>query len=229
MTDFYSINSKFYLAVDCIIFGFSEGELKVLLIKRNLEPAFGDWSLVGGFLKQDETLDQAAKRILFNLTGLDHVFMEQLHSFSQIDRDPGERVISVAYYALMKTSDYDKKLVTKHNAHWIKLEEIPKLIFDHNEILETALMKLRRKSGTQPIGFELLPKEFTLPQLQELYEAIFQKKFDKRNFRKKILTAGFLKNLEIKDKSNSRKGAYLYKFDSKKYNALVKKGYNFSV
>ena len=229
MNHYYSEHLKQLIALDCIIFGFDNEELKLLILKRTFEPAKGEWSLMGGFLRQNESLDEAAQRILFQLTGLSNVFMEQLYSFGEVERDPGERVISIAYYALLKIKDYDKDLVKKNGAHWCPLAEIPDLIFDHNVMMKRALKRLRRKAKIQPIGFELLPKKFTLPQLQSLYEAIYHKKIDKRNFRKKILSMDLLEKLEEKDKESSKKGAFLYKFNKTKYNKLVSKGFYFNL
>ena len=129
MNNYYSSNPTFYIGIDCIIFGFSEGEISLLLLKRNFEPAMGEWSLMGGFVQKDESVDDAAKRVLAELTGLENVYMEQVGTFGAIDRDPGERVISVAYYALININEYDRKLVQKHNAYWVNINELPELIF----------------------------------------------------------------------------------------------------
>jgi len=227
MATYYSEYDKFLVAVDCIIFGFDEGELKLLLIKRNFPPAQGEWSLMGGFLKKKESLDDAASRVLQRLTGLSNVYLEQLYSYGEINRDPGARVMSVAYYALIKIKDYDEELVRKHNANWFAINDFPDLIFDHNIMVDKALKRLRRKAQSQPIGFELLPDKFTIPQLQSLYEAIFQKNFDKRNFRKKILGFDVLKKFNEKEKMNSKKGAFLYQFNRDKYDDLIDSGYSF--
>lgn len=227
MNKFYTEYDKFLVAVDCIIFGFDEGELKLLLIKRNFPPAQGEWSLMGGFLKKKESLDDAASRVLQRLTGLSDVYLEQLYSYGETNRDPGARVMSVAYYALIKIKDYDEELVRKHNANWFPINNFPDLIFDHNIMVDKALKRLRKKARNQPIGFELLPDKFTIPQLQSLYEAIFQKNFDKRNFRKKILSFDVLKKFNEKEKENSKKGAFLYQFNRDKYDDLIDSGYSF--
>jgi len=229
MVKYYSEYDKFLVAVDCIIFGFDGKELNLLLIKRNFPPAKWEWSLMGGFLKKNESIDQAAERVLFKLTGLCNVFLEQLQGYGEIERDPGERVISIAYYALIKIDDYDEELAQQYNAKWFPINDFPKLIFDHNIMVDKALRRLQRKAQNQPIGFELIPQKFTIPQLQRLYEAIFRKEFDKRNFRKKILSFRVLKKLEEKDRGSSKKGAYLYQFDKKEYNRLLDSGYNFEV
>ena len=194
MTAYYKINPKFYVSVDCIIFGFDEGELKLLLLKRNFEPAKGEWSLMGGFVQEEESVDDAAKRVLRELTGLDHVFMEQVGTFGKTKRDPGERVISIAYYALINVNEYDRKLVEKHNAYWININEIPELIFDHPEMIVKARELMKSQASDNPIGFNLLPELFTLTQMQSLYEAIYGEQMDKRNFRKRVATMGRFKS-----------------------------------
>jgi len=229
--DFYKKYPKLQVAVDSIIFGFNENEreLKLLILKRKFEPARGNWSLMGGFVKPEESLDNAAKRIVNQLTGLDNVYMEQLYAFGEPQRDPGGRIISVAYFSLIKINEYDKDLVKQHDAYWISLSKIPELIFDHSEMVEKALRKLRIRARTQPIGFELLPEKFTIPQLQSLYEAIYQTPFDKRNFRRKLLSMGLLEKLEEKEKETSKKGAFYYRFKKQKYEELLQKGFNFEI
>lgn len=214
---FYSNEERFLVALDCVIFGFHEGELSLLLLKRNFEPAKGEWSLMGGFLKHDESIDDAAKRVLKELTGLENVYMEQIGLFGEIDRDPGERVLSAVYYALINIDEYDRELVQKHNAHWVKVNELPPLIFDHLQMVTKARESIKQKAEIEPIGFNLLPKLFTLTQLQSLYEAIFGEVIDKRNFRKKIAEMGFIEKTDKIDKSTSKRGAALYKFNSKAY------------
>jgi ADP-ribose pyrophosphatase YjhB (NUDIX family) len=226
---YYSEYSKIYVAIDCIIFGFLNNELNVLLLTRDFEPEKGKSSLIGGFVRQDESLDEAARRILFDLTGLKDVFLEQLYAFGNVDRDPGERVISVAYYALLKAQDLDQDHVEKHGARWCPIRECNGLIFDHNDMKERALRRLQRKAKSQPIGFELLPGKFTIPQLQNLYEVIYQKKFDNRNFRKKLVSMNIIEKLEAKDMSTSKKGAYLYRFDRKRYGKLIEEGFLFDL
>jgi 8-oxo-dGTP diphosphatase len=228
---YYQEHEKFHVAVDCIIFGYDEGgrELKVLLLKRNFQPAKGEWSLMGGFLKNDESVDVAAKRILNLLTGLTGVYMEQLYTFGELERDPGARIISVAYFALIKINASDLEFVRNHGATWVPISSLPKLIFDHSAMIERALKKLQVRARTQPIGFELLPDKFTIPQLQGLYEAIYNKTIDKRNFRRKLLAMDLLEKLEEKEKESSRKGAWYYRFDPKKYEDLLKRGFNFEL
>ena len=217
MTTYYNINPKFYVSVDCIIFGFDEGELKLLLLKRNFEPAKGEWSLMGGFVQENESIDAAAKRVLCELTGLDNVFMEQVGTFGNISRDPGERVISVAYYALINVNEYDRELVEKHNAFWININEIPQLIFDHPQMIIKARELIKNQASNNPIGFNLLPELFTLTQMQSLYEAIYGEQMDKRNFRKRVATRYYIEKTDQIDKTSSKRGAFLYKFNDKAY------------
>lgn len=229
--DFYSKYPKILLAVDSIIFGFHENdiELKVLLLKRNFEPEKGKWSLMGGFIGENEGLDEAAKRIVFQLTGLNNVYMEQLFTFGDILRDTGGRIVSVAYFSLIKINEHDTELVKNHGASWISLSELPPLIFDHTTMVKKAMRKLRIRARTQPIGFELLPEKFTIPQLQRLYEAIYQEPFDKRNFRRKMLSMGMLEKLNEKEKETSKKGAFYYRFNQNIYDELLLKGFNFEI
>lgn len=218
MTDYYIKNTKFYVSVDCIIFGFDGGELKLLLLKRNFEPAMGEWSLMGGFVKDEESVNDAAKRVLKELTGLEDVYMEQVAAFGEVNRDPGERVISVAFYALININDYNRELVRKNNAFWININELPGLIFDHAEMVKQALHQMRIKASNSPIGFNLLPELFTLPQLQSLYEAIYGETLDKRNFRKRVKEMNFIEETGLKSKDTTRRKAYLYKFNNTVYN-----------
>jgi ADP-ribose pyrophosphatase YjhB (NUDIX family) len=229
MTRYYKEYDHHLVALDCIIFGFDEGELKLLLLKRKFEPAKGEWSLMGGFLSKSESLDEAACRILNQLTGLTNIYMKQLNAFGDVARDPGARTISVAYYALIKIDENDRLLAEAHGAEWISISKLPVLIFDHSVMVDKALEALRRRTSREPIGFELLPVKFTLPQLQSLYESICGEQLDKRNFRKQILETGLLVKLEEKDKESSKKGAFLYKFDHKKYNSYVDKGFLFQL
>ncbi|NJK84614.1 MAG: NUDIX hydrolase [Bacteroidales bacterium] len=226
---YYAEHSKHFIAVDCIIFGFDEGELKILLYKRSLEPAHGQWSLMGGFLQTGESIDDAARRILLNCSGLSQLFMEQLYTFGDIERDSFGRVVSIAYFSLVRIEDYDHELNHKNGACWVPISNMPALIFDHRTMVNHALEQLHIRAKNRPIGFELLPRKFTIPQLQNLYEAIFQKKLDKRNFRKKILSMGILQKLDEKEKKSSKKGAFLYQFDKRKYNKLVEKGFHFEI
>jgi 8-oxo-dGTP diphosphatase len=223
MSIYDQIHQKNFVAIDSIIFGFDNGKLKLLLIKRKMPPMEGQWSLMGGFVGSSESLDDAAYRILEELTGLKSVFLEQLYTYGDINRDAAARVISVAFYALINISNYDEQLGRRHGAEWFSIDEFPQLVFDHNVMVQKALLRLRRKTLVQPIGFELLPERFTLTQLQQLYEAIHQRDLDKRNFRKKILATDILTRLEEKDKESSKKGAWLYRFNKNKYEYLSSK------
>jgi ADP-ribose pyrophosphatase YjhB (NUDIX family) len=227
--DYYVQEDKMYVAIDCIIFGFDSGKLKLLIFKRRVKPFIGTWSLIGSFVKLDEDVAEAAKRVLAEITGLKNVFMEELKSYGKANRDPGSRCISIGQYALIRIGDSDKKLVEIHGAHWYELDKVPNLALDHNQMVQDALERLKRKARYQPIGFELLPEKFTIPQLQQLYESIYQKELDSRNFRKKVLSYNVLIKLEEKDKYSSRRGAFLYKFDDINYQKLLKSGYNFEI
>lgn len=206
----YSDTDRQLVAVDCIVFGFDGQALKVLLIKRDFEPQKGKWSLMGGFVTKREGVDDAANRVLNNLTGLSEIYLEQLQCFGAVDRDTAGRVISVAYYSLIDIANYTEQLSNRYEAKWFDVKSIPTLIFDHQIMVKKALDRLREKIVTHPVGFELLPALFTLPQLQSLYEAICGYSIDKRNFSKKILTMPFLKKLPQKDKRFSKRGAYYY-------------------
>lgn len=223
----YRKAERLLVAADCIIFGFDGRQLKVLLVKRSFEPEAGRWSLVGGFVNARESVNDAATRILKRLTGLDNIYMEQLHCFGEVNRDPAARVVSIAYFALINIADYSRQLNLEHEPHWRSLDDLPDLIFDHAKMVKLARERLQQKVATHPVGFELLPRKFTLPQLQNLYEAIYQSKLDRRNFSRKILSLGILKKLDEKEKSNSKKGAYLYVFDRKRYEKLADEGLKF--
>ncbi|GGD70920.1 NUDIX hydrolase [Maribacter cobaltidurans] len=225
----YDNEDKVLLAVDCIIFGFDREELKILLVKRNFEPEKGKWSLIGGFLKKEENLDIAAVRVLHHLTGLHDIYMEQLYIYSKVDRDPADRTLSVSYYALIDIAKHDKELIKQNSAQWFPLKDAPTLIFDHNEMVDRAIARLKRRALSKPIGFELLPEKFTMRQLQKLYEAILGKKLDKRNFISKFNSFHILIKLDEKDMSSSKKGAFLFKFDEEKYKRKVEDGFNFKI
>lgn len=222
MIELTNINPQFYVSVDCIIFGFDKGSLKLLLLKRNFEPAKGSWSLMGGFVQDGESVDDAAKRVLAELTGLENVYMEQVGTFGEVDRDPGERVISVAYYALININEYDRNLVQQHNAHWAEINEIPPLVFDHPQMVKQARIMLQKKASSEPIGFNLLPSLFTLFQLQSLYEAIYGEPLDKRNFRKRVADLNYIEKTDKIDKTGSKRGAALYKFNENAYRKAPK-------
>jgi 8-oxo-dGTP diphosphatase len=218
------------LAVDAVVFGLDDGDLKVLLIRRDLEPFRGKWALPGGFVRVEESLEEAVRRELLEEAGISQVFLEQLYTFGAVGRDPRERVVTVAYYALVNLSDHHLKAATDaRDAAWFAVSEARGLAFDHERILATALGRLKGKVRYQPIGFELLPPEFTLSQLQRLYETVLETRLDKRNFRKKILGMDFLVALDEVQKDVAHRAARLYRFDRKKYQRLQKRGFNFEI
>ena len=218
MTDFYIEHQKILLSVDCIIFGFDEGQLRVLIGKRQLDPGRGEWSLYGGFVGPDESVDDAASRTVFELTGLRNLYMRQVGAFGNIDRDPGERVVSISYYALINVKDYDDQLRQEHGVEWVNIKELPTMYSDHRDMIRKARKLMQDKIRTEPISFRLLPSLFTLTQLQRLYEAVNGEAVDKRNFRKRIKEMEFIEKTELIDKTGSKRGAYLYRFNSKAYN-----------
>ncbi|MDE7379376.1 MAG: NUDIX hydrolase [Paraprevotella sp.] len=215
--EFYTSHSKVYLAIDCIIFGFQRGELKLLIQQRNFEPFRGVWSLMGGFVEADENLYDAARRVCEELTGLKNVYMQQVGAFGAVDRDPGARVVSVAYYALLNVDKYNPELNIKNSSQWRNINELPSLYFDHAEMVAEARSMLKRKISREPVGFNLLPPLFTLSQLQALHEAILGEKIDKRNFRKKVNEMNFIEKTNIIDKTGSKRGAHLYRFNDSIY------------
>ncbi|GAB3577359.1 NUDIX domain-containing protein [Spirosoma luteolum] len=223
----YEGSSRILVALDCIIFGFDGESLKLLLIKRNFEPQYGKWSLMGGFLQADEDLREAAVRILYNLTGLRNNYLEQLQTFGRIDRDPVERTISVVYYALVNIADQDVNAIQAHNASWIGLADKPALIFDHDQMVEQALRRLRYKAAVHPIGFELLPEKFTVPQLQKLYEAIYGIQLDRRNFSRKIMTTELLQPTGEKDETSVTKKGQLFTLNTDRYQKYLDGYYTF--
>lgn len=213
----YLHSTRLLVAIDCIIFGFDGEEIKLLLIKRNFEPEKGKWSLMGGFVKEEEDLEVGAERILYELTGLDNIYVEHLQTYGKVNRDPVERTISVVFFALINIHAHDQESVRAHNAQWISLKNAPKLIFDHDRMVENALERLRYKAALHPIGFELLPEKFTIPQLQKLYEAIYDMRLDRRNFSRKILSTGLLIDTGEKNENSATKKAILYRLDKQKY------------
>lgn len=217
MLELYKQQTKCLVALDSIIFGFDGEELKLLLVKRGVQTDRDTWSLMGGWLKPSESLDQAADRILFELTNLTGVFLEQLGAFGDPARDPVERTVAIAYYALVNVNDYETKISDTYHAHWFSMHDLPELLFDHAGMIKMAIERLRYKAAFHPIGFELMPETFTIPQIQNLYEAIYGSNFDKRNFSRKILSTGLLIKLKEKQKGFSKKGAFLYRLDTEKY------------
>lgn len=215
---YYSQHAKVWVSVDCIIFGFDESKLKVLIGRRQMDPGRGEWSLYGGFVAANESIDDCATRTLYELTGLRNIYMRQVGAFGQVDRDPGERVISIAYYALINVKDYEEKQLTEHGLEWVDINALPQLYSDHNKMVSKALKLMRQKLRTEPVGFKLLPSLFTLTQLQRLYEAVIGEELDKRNFRKRIKEMDFIEKTELIDKTSSKRGASLYRFNKRTYN-----------
>jgi ADP-ribose pyrophosphatase YjhB (NUDIX family) len=217
----YSKQTKMLVSTDSIIFGYDGEELKILLIKRGFEPEKGKWSLMGGFIKKGESIDAAANRVLLQLTGLSDVYLEQLYCFGEPGRDPTERTISVAYFALLDRTRYKPQIHKEYHAGWFPLNKMPRLIFDHRQMVDTARAWLQYKASLHPILFELLPKQFTIPRLQGLFEQVYETRFDKRNFSRKIMASGLLVKLAEKEKTGSKKGAFLYRLNRKNYKANV--------
>jgi 8-oxo-dGTP diphosphatase len=218
------------LAVDCVVFGLDEADLKVLLIQRKIPPHQHAWALPGGFVRLDETVEEAARRELQEEAGVTDVFLEQLYTFSALGRDPRERVVTVAHYALAKLSDHRIRAATDAmGVGWFSLDDLPKLAFDHAEIVTTAHERLRGKVRYAPVGFELLPPRFSLTQLQRLYEIILGTDLDKRNFRKKILSMDLLVETDEYEQGVRHRAARLYKFDRRKYDRLTKQGFELSI
>ena len=213
----YLGQTRVLAAIDCIIFGFDGANIKLLLIKRGLNPFKNKWSLMGGFIQPSESPDDAAVRVLEECTGLKEVYMEQFMVFGNPNRDPVERTLSVAYFALIDIHKYENQLSDTYHAEWVLLTEIPDLIFDHVEMVRQAKKQLRYKAALHPVLFELLPEKFTIPQLRALYEGVYETEFDDRNFSRKLLSTNLLVKLDEKDKLSSRKGAFYYKLDKSHY------------
>ena len=218
------------LTVDCVVFGLDAKDLKVMLIQRDLPPFEGEWALPGGFVRVEETVDEAARRELEEETGLSGVFLEQLYTFGAVARDPRERVVSVAYYALVNMADQPVQAATDaREAAWFPVHDVPSSAFDHAEILAAALERLRGKLAYRPIGFELLPQKFTLSQLQHLYEVVLERELDKRNFRKKVLATGLLVETDEVQEDVAHRAARFYRFDERKYKQLARDGVHFAI
>lgn len=221
---------QFGLSIDCVIFGYQKGRLKVLLIERGAEPYINSWALPGDLVSPDEALRDSANRILSQLTGIDNIYMEQFFTFGSVDRHPAGRVITVGYYSLVRSHNYNPIASSwAKKIEWIDIEDLPELAFDHKTILEKGIQALKQKVRTAPVGFELLPTKFTLLELQGLYEAFLGYKLDKPNFRKKILGMNLLIALDEVQSNVAHRPAKLYKFDIKRYKELEKKGFNFEI
>ncbi len=219
MTEFYNGEEKLLVAVDSIIFGFKDGKLKLLIGKRIVEPGAGMWSLYGGFVRINEDLEEAARRVLYQYTGIKDIFMQQVGAFGKVNRDPGDRVVSVAYCALINVDDYDTSLLDKYGLIWADLDNLPEMWGDHKEMINKSLNQLRHQISTEPLSFNLLPDLFTLTQLQNVYEAIIGHEVDKRNFRKRIKQMDFIEKTSLIDKVTSKRGASLYRFNKKAYDS----------
>ena len=218
MNEYYIEYQKILLSVDCIIFGFDDNKLKVLIGRRKMEPGRGAWSLYGGFVRNDESVEDAANRTLYTLTGMQKIYMQQVGAFGNVNRDPGARVVSIAYYALINVRDYDPRLMKKHEVEWVPVDQLPEMFSDHQEMIRKARRLMQQKIKTEPISFQLLPQLFTLTQLQHLYEAVNGEEVDKRNFRKRIKEMDFIEKTELIDKTSSKRGAYLYRFNKRAFN-----------
>lgn len=225
-SEIYKLHPRHFVAVDCSIFGYEDGELKLLLYPRGFEPEMGKWSLMGGFVEEMESLEDAARRVLLQTTGLNNVFMEMASAFSNPDRDPGARVISVTFMALIRIDLHDAELTRESGARWWPVTQLPELIFDHAAMVKNSLSLLQHKAMIVPVGKDLLPEMFTLKQLRNLYDAIFQKVFDQGNFRKKVLSVDIVEKLDKKNTSTSRKGAFYYKFKDSKNGKQLENVFN---
>lgn len=207
----------YYVAVDCIIFAFNGDKIQVLLQHRNIEPHVGELTLLGGFVEEEESLDDAANRVLKERTGMNNVFLEQVETFGAIDRDPGGRVFSTAYYALLNKAEHNESLIEKYNCKWVDIDNLPILYFDHKKMLHKALNTIQDKISYTPIALNLLPKRFTLTQLQMVYEGLLGKELDKRNFRKRLNDMPYFEKTGEIDKTTSKRGASVYQFNLRKY------------
>ena len=219
---YYSQNPRFYVAVDCIIFCFEDGVLKVLLQQRDFEPFRGEHTLMGGFVQENEDVTQAAQRILEERTGILYVPLEQVGAFGSPNRDPGARVVSIAYMALVVKHLCNDSLNAKHNGFWVNVYDLPSLSFGHDEMVHKALARLRIQIGKTPVGFQLLPPMFTLSQLQHIHEAILNEHIDKRNFRKRVADMSYIEKTDKIEKTNRKRGAALYRYNQLEYEKSLK-------
>ena len=217
MEQFYNDHDRLLVSVDCIVFGFDEGELRVLMGKRKMDPGRGQWSLYGGFVGANESVNDAARRVLYALTGLKDLYMKQVGAYGDVDRDPGARVISISYYSMINVADYDQAQQQEHDVAWVNIEQLPEMYSDHRKMVLKARRMMQEKISHEPIGFHLLPELFTLSQLQQVYEAVNGEEVDKRNFRKRIKEMDFIEKTDQIDKLTSKRGAYLYRFNEKAY------------
>lgn len=214
---FYTEHTPVLVSVDCIIFGFNEDKLQLLIGRRKMDPGRGQWSLYGGFVREDENLRDAANRVILDLTSMKNLYIRQVGAFGKVDRDPGKRVISVAYCTLINVKDYDDRLRRSHGLEWVSLNDLPPLYSDHRQMVDDAMSQIRRRINTQALCFHLLPDLFTLTQLQKVYEAVLDEEIDKRNFRKRIKEIDFIEKTDLIDKVTSKRGAALYRFNKRAY------------
>jgi len=231
---FYKISiEKFFqfaMSVDCVILGYHENALKLLVIERGAEPYIGKMALPGDLVYPTEDIDVAASRVLRELTGLDEVAMTHTRSYGQVDRHPIGRVVTIGYYSLISIDQYQPLANSwADNVYWVDVNELPDLAFDHKTIVEDALSLLRERIRLQPIGFELLPAQFTLGEMQSLYEALLNKKFDKANFRKRILSMKLLKDTKQMQTDVPHRPARLFSFDHVAYQNLLEQGFSFEL
>lgn len=217
MIEYYKGEPKILVSVDCIVLGFENKKLKLLVGKRKVEPGAGKLSLYGGFVRSDENLKDAANRVLYQCTGLKDLYMHQVGAFGQIDRDPGDRVISIAYCALINAPNYNEEILKHNDLQWVELDKLPELYGDHISMVELALCQIKKLLNNAPISFRLLPELFTLTQLQHVHEAILNEEIDKRNFRKRIKQIDFIEKTKYIDKVSSKRGAALYRFNKQAY------------
>lgn len=219
------------VTVDAVVFGYDASEgISILLIKRKNPPFKGDWAIPGGFVDKGESLEDAVYRELKEETGIEVNYLEQLYTFGEADRDPRKRIISVAYYGLVKPDAFEVHAADDaDDADWFKIDELPKLAFDHKKILDMALFRLRNKITYEPVGFELLDEKFPFSALHKLYETLYGKSIDRRNFKKKFLSLGILKELELQKSIGRGRPGNLYKFDKKKYFKLKEQGIVFEI
>lgn len=226
LKDYFS----FGLSIDCVVFGYHEGEIKVLLVQRDVEPFKGHWALIGDLVAPTQNLQDAANNVLENLTGLKNIYMKQFFTFGSVDRHPLGRVVTVAYFSLVNSINYQPIASSwAKSAEWININNLPELAFDHYEILQKGIETLKNEVRHKPTGFELLPKKFTLLEIQHLYEALLGYKFDKSNFRKKIQEMNILRPLNEVKENVSHRPAKLFEFDEKRYRALEKEGFSFEL
>lgn len=219
------------VAVDAVVFGYDAEEgVSVLLIKRKFEPFQKSWALPGGLVKEDESLEEAVRRELREESGIDVTYLEQLYSFGQPDRDPRNRVVSITYYGLVRPKDYQLSAQTDaEDVAWFNIHKLPKLAFDHKQIVEMAIKRLRGKLAYEPVGFELLDKKFPFSDLEKLYQTLLDTELDRRNFKKRIMSYGFLEELNETMQRSLGRPATLFQFNKKKYFELKEKGYNFDL